>query len=69
MNYLNKLKGKRTYTLVAAAIILGVLEGFDIFEIPTPWWIVITAAGFGFMRAPINRIEKLIEELRKKGDK
>ena len=61
-----KLKGKKTYIIIGISIILGIIEGFDIYEIPATGWIVLTAMGFGFMRSAVNTIEKLVEEMRKK---
>jgi len=59
-------KGKMTYATIAVVIVLGILEGFDIYEVPATVWIMLTAAGFGFMRRGVGAIEKIIEEIRKK---
>jgi len=61
------LKGKKTYLVVIAAVILGILEGYDILEVSTPMWVVIGALGAGSIRSAVNTIEKAIEDLRKKG--
>jgi hypothetical protein len=67
MEIIGKLfKGKKTYIVAIAIVVLGVLEGFDVFEVPYTWWLVLTGAGLGFMRKPVNTIEKSIEEIRKK---
>ena len=60
------LKGKKTYGVVIIAIVLGVLEGYDVIEISAPMWIVLSAAGLGFLRSSVNTIEKTIEKLRNK---
>ena len=66
VNLLKNTKGYKTYATVLVIIVFGILAGFDIYELPTAWWIVLTAAGFGFMRSGIKSVEKFIEEVRKK---
>lgn len=60
------LKGKKTYITVAAIMVLGVLQGLDVFEIKTSWWLVLGAAGLGFMRAGINKVADVVEDIKKK---
>lgn len=58
-----------TYVTVAVVLIFGILEGFDIFEMPNKWNVYLTVAGLGFLRRAINSIEKIIEDLRRKETK
>ena len=59
------LKGKKTYIISGAMVALGVLQGFDVFEISEAGWIVLGAFGFGFLRAGVNKIDKTIKETNK----
>ena len=57
--------GKKTYFVVAAMVLLGVLQGFEIYEISTAGWVVLGAFGLGFLRSGVNKISKTIKENRK----
>ena len=59
------LKGKKTYIVSGAMIVLGILQGFEVFEISEAGWIVIGAFGFGFLRAGVNQIGTTIKETQK----
>ena len=64
-NLKNWLKGKKTYIITGAMILLGILQGFDVFEISEAGWIVLGAFGFGFLRAGVNKIGQTIKEQNK----
>jgi len=63
------LKGKKTYITIALMMIIGVMEGLDIYEIPMQVWLFLSLIGLGFIKAGSNRIEQIIEEMRKKDKK
>ena len=59
------LQGKKTYIVSGVMIVLGILQGFEVFEISEAGWIVIGAFGFGFLRAGVNKISKTVKETQK----
>ena len=56
---------KKTYIISGAIIVLGILQGFGIFEISEAGWIVLGAFGLGFLRAGVNKIGTTIKETQK----
>ncbi|MHC4676284.1 MAG: hypothetical protein ACYTBZ_27650 [Planctomycetota bacterium] len=49
-------KGKKTYIIAIAAAVLGTLQGLEVFVMPTWAWPIIAAAGFGALRAGVNKV-------------
>ena len=58
---LNLLKGKKTHLIASLAVILGILQGFDVFTVPVEAWPVIGALGLSTLRAGV---EKNAEQVR-----
>jgi hypothetical protein len=56
------LKGKRTYIVAIAMLILGALQGLDIFIMPEWGWGILGAVGLGTLRAGVNTVAKKVEE-------
>ena len=64
MKLINFLKGKKTYIIVGAEILLGLLQGLDVFTISNEGWIVLFAMGLGAHRAGISKLGKAVEEVK-----
>ncbi len=56
------LKGKKTYIIVIAVIVLGVLQGLGIFTAPEAIWPILVAIGGGTMAAKVNRIAEAFKK-------
>ena len=56
------MKGKRTYIVALAMLILGALQGLDIFTMPEWGWGILGAVGLGALRAGVNAVAKKVEE-------
>jgi hypothetical protein len=56
------MKGKRTYIVALAMLILGALQGLDIFIMPEWGWGILGAVGLGALRAGVNTVAKKVEE-------
>ncbi len=56
------MKGKRTYIVVVVMLILGALQGLDIFIMPEWGWGILGAVGLGTLRAGVNAVAKKVEE-------
>ena len=54
---LNFIQGKKTYVVVASAVVLGTLSGLDIFVVPEEIWAVLAALGLGSLRSAAKKIE------------
>ena len=50
------LKGKKSYILALVTVVLGVLQGLDIFILPEWAWPVIAGAGLTFLRAGVGKV-------------
>jgi len=59
---INILKGKKTHVIAVVALILGILQGFDIFTVEAEWWPVIGALGLSSLRAGVK---STAEQIRK----
>jgi hypothetical protein len=53
---LEKLKGKKTYIIAIATIVLGALQGLGIFTLPEFAWPIIAAAGLTALRAGVDKV-------------
>lgn len=49
-------KDKKTYLIVIAVVVLGALQGLEIFVMPEWAWPIIGAAGLGTLRAGIKKV-------------
>ena len=58
---LDLLKGKKTHLVASLAVILGILQGLDVFTVPIEAWPVIGALGLATLRAGV---EKNAEQIR-----
>ena len=59
------VKDRTTYIILGAMILLGVLQGLDVFEISEAGWIVIGSIAGIRMRAGVKKAAKLTEEVMK----
>lgn len=48
------LKGKKTHIVAVLAMILGILQGFDVFTVPAEAWPIIGALGLSSLRAGVK---------------
>jgi len=55
------LKGRKTYILAIGTLILGALQGFDIFVLPEWVWPIIAACGLASLRAGVNKISDVVK--------
>jgi len=60
------LSGRKTYFVAIAVVVLGLLQGLDIFTLPDAAWPIIGAVGLGFMRASISKISDEIKKPKRK---
>lgn len=51
---INLLKGKKTHVVAVLAIVLGILQGFDVFTVPAEAWPIIGALGLSSLRAGVK---------------
>ncbi len=58
---LEALKGKKTYLITALVVILGALQGLDVFIMPDWSWPIIGAIGLGTLRAGVNKIAETVK--------
>ena len=65
MNVAGIAKDKTTYIILGAMILLGVLQGLDIFEISESGWIIIGSIAGIRMRVGVKKAAKLTEEVMK----
>ena len=59
-------KGKKTYIVLIAAFVIGVLEGLEVYAMPMKGWLFLSLIGAGTIKAYANRVEALIKEYLKK---
>lgn len=63
------MKGKRTYIVAIAMLILGALQGLDIFIMPEWGCGILGAVGLGALRAGVNTVaEKVAEQAKANGN-
>lgn len=65
MNVAGIAKDKTTYIILGAMILLGVLQGLDVFEISEAGWIIIGSIAGIRMRVGVKKAAKLTEEVMK----
>lgn len=63
------IKGKRTYIVAIAMLVLGALQGLDVFIMPEWGWGILGAVGLGALRAGVNTVaEKVAEQVKTDGN-
>ena len=61
MKYLEFLKGKKTYIIGGAVVVLGFLQGFDVFTVPEAVWPILGGL-FGLsLRAGVNKVADAVK--------
>ena len=55
------IHGYRTYIIGAIVVVLGFLQGMDIFTVPEAVWPVLGGLGLAAMRAGINSVAKTVK--------
>ena len=53
---LELVKGKKTYIVAIAIVVLGLLQGLDIFIMPDWSWPILAAVGLSTLRSGINKV-------------
>ena len=64
-----KVEGRKTLIVIAVAFAIGILEGLEVVDVPNKVWLFLSLAGVGFIKTYANRIEAILKELLKKGEK
>jgi len=65
MNVAGIVKDKTTYIILGAMVLLGILQGLDVFEISEAGWIIIGSIAGIRMRVGVKKAAKLTEEVMK----
>lgn len=60
-NLIEWLKGKKTYLIAGTIVILGFLQGTDIFVLPDWCWPILGACGLATIRAGVNKVSSSIK--------
>lgn len=55
------LKGKKTYLVAIAIVVLGFLQGFNIFIVPEWAWPIVAAVGLATLRDGVNKVAKVVK--------
>jgi hypothetical protein len=56
------LKGKKTYLIAIAVVVLGALQGLEVFIVPEWAWPILGAVGLGTLRAGVDKVDKVVKE-------
>jgi len=56
MKVLEFINGKRTYLIAAVVVILGFLQGMDIFTVPEHVWAIAGGLGLTTLRSGVNKV-------------
>ena len=56
------LKGRKTHLIAIVGLILGILQGFDIFTVPAEAWPILGALGLSTLRAGVQSTVAEIEQ-------
>ncbi len=54
--WIELLKGKKTYIVAIVTVVLGLLQGLDIFVMPDWSWPIIAAIGLSTLRSGVNKV-------------
>ena len=60
------LKGKKTYITAILIVVLGLLEGLELFKLPGYAYIMLGGFGLGSLRAAVNVFAKSIQNVKEK---
>jgi len=60
--FIKWLKGKKSYILAVAVVVLGLLQGLGIFVMPEWSWAVLAALGLAAIRAGVNKVADTIKK-------
>ena len=55
------LKGKKTYIIAIAIVVLGTLQGLGIFVVPEIAWTILGALGLAFVGAGVNKVSDAVK--------
>jgi len=64
MNYLELLKGKKTFIIIGIMVVLGSLQGLDIVTVPDQVYELLGLIGLGFFKAGVNRVSQEVKDLK-----
>ena len=56
------LKGKKTYIIAIAIVVLGFLQGMEVFIVPEWAWGILGALGLASLRAGVNKVADTIKK-------
>ena len=62
---IKKLQGRKSLIVLGLALVLGIIEGLELYSIPNECWFVITLLFGTTVKLGSNRIEKEIKDLEK----
>lgn len=63
------VKGKKTYIIAAIMVILGTLQGLDIFVLPKEVWVILGGLGFASLRSGVDKISGTVKKMKKAVEK
>jgi hypothetical protein len=58
-------KDRTTHIVAVAALILGILQGLDVFTVPAEAWPILGALGLSRLRSGVTKVAREIEKERK----
>ena len=61
MDLMTWLNGKKTYIIAGVMVVLGVLQGLDVFTVPNEVWATLGGGAFITMRKGIGKVAKEVE--------
>jgi len=59
-------RGKKTYIIAIVVVVLGLLQGLDIFVLPDAVWPIIAACGLATLRSGVNKVAGAVKPKKKK---
>ena len=60
--FLELVKGKKTYITAIVLVVLGCLEGLNVFVVPEWAWAVSGALGLTFLRAGVKDVSNTVRD-------
>jgi hypothetical protein len=60
-DFFDWLKGKRTYILGVTVVLLGLLQGLDVFVVPEWIWGILGGMGLVTIRAGVNEVSDVVK--------